>query len=752
MTGRYQSLPFGGPDRRPGPPVERVTTTNARELNRPVIGVVTRDGTALVIKFSRAGHLPFINAVKEIRGWRWNQTDAVPGTATTPAVPAGGYWTVHVGHIRQVRAAAAKHGWTMSPSVQSLPDMDPREVPMLVTVEGEQLVIDGPWREDISKILTSSDGRLDGRSGKWRLPLEGCVDVVLDMRKVAKVRFVGNATELTDRIDQASYMLALSRQLDPTNGWQLAPKIRRDPGFRTFQHSGIEYGWRSQRMFNWATMGGGKTYITAATLEQLDWTTAGEGRAWAEDFLQSTLTRAGAAIDMPPTESPFPVLVVPPAGLKTNWFREFAAVNPDRKVWVCEGKRPIAPLWRPDVWICNYDILGLTDTLGRPAQNSWVTYFIKLMERGDIKALVVDEGHRCNNDKAQRTVAVIEGSGALPESSPRLLLTGTPVRNGRRHELLPQLAAIGRGNEFGDKSQIKKDARLSRRMRTVCVWRPNPDAVLKRLGVLKADGTSEPIWMPVLVDGDPKVMAEYKRAEEDFMELIRDKARAKALELGEDPESAAVLAAMKAGAAASLMQVNMLCRLAGQAKIKAAREWVRDFETTGEKLLVWGENVDMMDALADRGHGLPDIPKIKGGVSHAARTKLVDGFQEEEWVRPEDHIQTLVLQIVAAGEGITLTKCYQMMFAQLAWAPGAMDQCAARAAWRMNDPHNVIAHLLVCAGTIDEQRLLVLDHKREQMALVTDGDEMNAMKEASTYGDVFGILLNKALGIKEDPK
>lgn len=728
MTTYSNRLPFTG-ERRPGRPM----APRSRHTDiRPVQGVVTRDGTRLMIRFSRGGHIPFINAVKSIKGWRWHPVVDKPSE--------GGYWTVHVGQIREVRAAAARHGWHLSAGVNALPDMAPGDVALLVTVEGEQLVIDGPWRQDINELLHAADGRLD-ESGTWRLPLEHCVDVVLDMRAIAKVRFVGNATEITDRIDRATYMLTLSRQLTKTPGWEISPRIARNIDAREFQHSGIEYAWRSPRTFNWATMGAGKTTIALCAIEQLDWT-AGDGRPWALDFLART-QRAGSTIVPPPETSPYPLLVVCPAGLKTNWLREVHASVPHRTVWVCEGMVPTRPLWTPDVWVVNYDVLGLPD-VGKPKRRSWVTHFTDMMGRGEINSYIIDEGHRVNNPKAQRTVAVLEASRALAVDAPRILLTGTPLRNGRRKELVPQLGAIGREGEFGDTKQLKEDERLSRRLRTVCAWRPNPKAVLQALGVIGPDGKAEPIWQPLVIDGDPKILVEYRRAEDNFMEYLRDKARAKAIELGEDPESAAVAAAMRAGSAEALMLVNTLCRLAGQAKIKAAKEWVADFETTGDKLVVFAENIDMMDAIS-----AGRIPQIRGRVSHAKRNKLVDAFQNEAWVPEPDRIQTLVCQIVAAGEGITLTEAYQMLFAQIVWTPGAMDQAASRAAWRMNDPHNVICHVLVCADTIDEDRMTVLDAKRKQMALVTDGDERAAMAQESTYGDVFAKMLNRALGIKK---
>jgi superfamily II DNA or RNA helicase len=652
-----------------------------------VQGVVARYGDDhLMIRFSDR-HPPFLNAVKSIPGYRKGYQDRAP------------VWLVHVGQIRRVRMLADMHGWIVTASVKKIPDLAPEDFPITVTVEGDQVLLAGPTRDDVSEIMADVDGRFDPDSGVWRVPAEHAADTIMDLRRIAVLRFPdGDDNVVLRGVFRAEAMLRLSRQLEPSPGWQLTPRVRRD--LHGFQHAGVEYLCRSRRCFAWATMGAGKTTVALAALEHLD--------------------AHGIAT--------FPTVIVPPAGLKTNWVREIAACLPHRTTFVAEGKKARLPLDRPDVWIVNYDILG------NPADaSSWVA----TLQAAGYRSLVVDEGHRVINLSSIRGKAVAALSAALPPEATRFELTGTPVRN-RRAEVHPQLQIIGRGNEFGTKIQLRKDERLSRRLRTVCQWRPTPAEVLKALGVVRDDGSIEAVDNFIVVDGDPEILAEYRAAEDNFIEWLRDKARAKAIELGQDPESAAVEAALKAGSAAGLMLVNTLCRLAGQAKQQAAREWVQDFATTGDKLLVFAENHDMMDAVCAITD--PPLPRIDGHVKHADRTRLCDRFQDEA----DDPIQTMVLQIDAAGEGLTLTKAYQVLHTQFCWVPGQHDQANSRAQWRLNDPHNIVANYLVCAGTIDEDRKLVLDAKREEMRHVTEGDR-ETIASTSTYGEVFARLLKRAL-------
>ena len=667
----HQQLPFsGGRARRPP---ERRARPRQPAPRRRVGGVVTLGDNELLIQFS-GRHPPYIAALKQIRGaWHDPQRDA---------------WVVGVGNIRRIRQLADLHGWVLSAAVKSLPDVDIADVPILVSAQGEQLVLSGSYNEQVWEMLGESDARY-GR-GRWFIPAEACFDVILDLQRLGRIRFVGDTSVIVERIEEGARMIALSRALEPTPDWELTRPIARE--LREFQKSGVQYLVKSRQGFCWATMGAGKTMIVLVALNELD---------------------------------AFPALVIPPAGLKTNWKREVDAVIPGRTVYICEGKRPQRPLFQPDIWVCNYDVLG------KHTEDSWAKMFMSM----DLAGLVADEGHRLKTPGTIRTKAAIAISESMPEDAPRFLLTGTPVRN-KRVEIHPQLAVIGRDGEFGNQKQIKADERLSRRLRSVCAWRPDPKEVLRSIGV---DGES-PDPNIVIVDGDPAVMAEYRRAEANLIQYLREKAREKAIALGTDPRAAEVAAAMKASAAEQLMAVNVLSGLAGKAKIPAAREWVSDFLDSGSKLLTFCVNRDMMDAIAgDR------YPQINGDVSHVVRQELCDRFQD-----PNGDLRSIVLQIDAAGEGLTLTEAWDCMFAQFHWVPGAHDQATARAEWRMNDPHPVQSHYLVCADTIDEDRMAVLDIKREEMKVVTDGDR-ETVTQTSTFGDVFDRLLRRAIDPEQSP-
>lgn len=668
-------LPFGASPQR------RMTPTRPPAPTK-VQGVVMVSDGHIVIKFS-ASHAPYISAVKQIKGWKW--------------VPDKMWWQVHLGHVRQVRDMARHYGWTMSAQFAGLPDVGVDQVPILVSAEGDQLIADGPYRPEVWDVFGAADCRYQERTGRWFIPAEQALDVILDLQALGVVKFVGDPSALTRQIEQAQHLLRLSRQLEPSPGFVLTDRVRQPPGgFHGFQFAGIEYLTIARQSFAWATMGAGKSAVAAAAMEQLE---------------------------------AFPLLIVPPAGIKSNWAAELKRWIPHRTFTICEGNRA-SPLTRyrdsgyaiPEVIICNYDVLG---SLSNP--KSWVSELVRLQVAG----VVWDEGHRLIGRRTIRTIAANAIAASMADDAPRFLLTGTPVRN-KKTDIHPQLEAINRGGEFGTKKQLMNDERLSRRLRTVCAWRPDPKEVLIKIGALAPDGSMEPIQQIVVVEGDPTIMAEYRHAEENLIEYLRQKAIAKAIEMGVDPHEAAVAAELKASKAEQLMAVNVLSAIASRAKQAAAIEWMQDFMATGEKLLAFAINRDMMDAIS-----LGTIPQINGDVHHKARNALVDRFQDKE-----GDLQALVLQLAAAGEGLTLTEAWHCMFAQVDWVPGAHEQAASRAAWRMNDPHPVVETYLVCRDTIDEVRVEVVAAKRVIAKSVIDGDKVMA---ESTFGDVMDRLIKRAL-------
>src|SRR5687768_10821110 len=290
MSSRPPALPFGGGVAGSAGQTRRHTSHADALARQPVAAVVTRSGSRLVIKFSRP-YPPWRHAIQQIPGHRYDKTNEA--------------WIVHVGAIRQVRWYANQYGWVLSQQVQDLPDLAPEDFAIQIGLQGEQITVDMPWRDDVLPTLTEHDARFDGATGRWFLPAEKALDAVLDLQRVAQVRIA--AGQLRDQIEHASRMLALSRALEPSDEFQLTDRVVRQ--LKDFQLAGVEYASLSQRCFLWGTMGSGKTTVLLAALEQLE--------AYG---IKS-----------------FPALVIPPAGIKTNWAREVKAVVPHRSVHVIDG-------------------------------------------------------------------------------------------------------------------------------------------------------------------------------------------------------------------------------------------------------------------------------------------------------------------------------------------------------------------------------------------------------------------------------
>merc|ERR550537_698125 len=96
---------------------------------------------------------------------------------------------------------------------------------------------------------------------------------------------------------------------------------------------------------------------------------------------------------------------------------------------------------------------------------------------------------------------------------------------------------------------------------------------------------------------------------------------------------------------------------------------------------------------------------------------MVNRFQEEETCR------VALLSITACGEGLTLTAAGLVIFAELYWVPGAVEQAEARA-HRIGTTHNkVIVEFLVVPNSPDERIYNSLERKKKETSKMLDGAE-----------------------------
>jgi len=420
---------------------------------------------------------------------------------------------------------------------------------------------------------------------------------------------------------------------------------------KPFQRAGVAYLLKQRRSFLADEQGLGKTVEALATIE---------------------------------ADGAYPAVVVCPASLKLNWMREIERWLPARTAQMLDGNRGSVP--PADVTVVNYDIVA-----GR----------IEALTAVAPRAVALDESHYCKNPGARRTQAAQRLCAAVPREGLVLALTGTPLMN-RPPELISQLRILGRLGDFGSGTQFGQrfrgqDAhqRLHWHLRARCFARRLKADVLPQLPAKTR------AVVPVALDNE----GEYRLAERDVIEWLRTQP----LDLRAlDAKVAAALRAER------LVRLNALKLLAARGKLHAALHWIRDFLSSGERLVVFARHREIQHAVLER---FPAALHVLGDDSQRARDDAVRAFQA-----PDSDNQVIVCSIEVAGQGITLTRASNVAFLELDWTPAKHDQAEDRC-HRIGQQDAVSATYLLAADTIDETIATLLERKRAVIGAVTDGRE-----------------------------
>ena len=144
----------------------------------------------------------------------------------------------------------------------------------------------------------------------------------------------------------------------------------------------------------------------------------------------------------------------------------------------------------------------------------------------------------------------------------------------------------------------------------------------------------------------------------------------------------------------------------------------------------WGER--LATHLAER-YELP-INCYHGGLGRSARDRMVEDFQKGKGRG------AMVLSLKAGGTGLNLTAANHVVLYDRWWNPAVEDQARDRV-WRIGQKNTVIAHRLICPGTVDERVEEVVAGKRQIANLV--------LPKSSSIGDLDASQLQEALGIDQ---
>lgn len=410
-----------------------------------------------------------------------------------------------------------------------------------------------------------------------------------------------------------------------------------------------------------------------------------------------------------------PMLIVVPPSLRINWVREARKFTPWLSVATLSGKTYETGKWMQDHG--THEVHGTIEEDGMPdvdlmiMGDSSIAGWCDALE-GQIAGLVVDEAHRFKNANSNRSKALAALADSLPGL--RVLMSGTPMPNGRHQELAQQVNVLGKGawkdiggiGKFWTYYNPKVDqyarenangAELHEAMVNSWFLRRVREDVLD----LPNKGRTS-----VALEGKGIAVRKYKKAEDDLIAYLA----------GE--QDGYVTAGQKR--AEALIRMTTLRKLAGAAKVKAVIEHVKDIlDNEPGGVFIVAEHKDVIDGLYQ---GLlkyyPTV--VQGGMTDSQKQDNVDAFHNGD-------SRVMIGQVIAAGVGLTLHgngKNHRVVVAQLPWTPADLRQAEDRL-HRIGQTHDVMVEVAVCAiegrWTIDERLWGLLEAKHFNSSTVVDG-------------------------------
>lgn len=406
--------------------------------------------------------------------------------------------------------------------------------------------------------------------------------------------------------------------------------------------------------------------------------------------------------------TPGKTLIICPPFLKYNWASEIEKwVDGWHRqikgvlVSIIEDGKALArdPSWDADVVILPDSLISKKLARTMVAERSW-------------RWLFVDEVHRYKEADTQRTKALLgeEDEPGVTDFAERVvLLSGTPIPNGRPIELWPILTSLAPEaiahrslQEFGKEFCAGKRITRFEGKRAVVNWDFRGHSNLKKLREeLRSKFMIRHLKHDVLKELGPKTRK---------IVFLDEAGKLKPLE-------AAVLANHSLedlmGEKSELGDIARYRREVGEAKLEPAAEYISDLlEGSNDKLVVFAHHIDVVEGLKrelKRFHPL----SIRGGMTGKEKALRASHFQKNEKHR------VIIGNMDAMGVGLTLTQAPGCVVVEPSWVPGINEQAEDRV-HRMTQKENVYVRYLVLRNSLDERVLRSVLGKQQAITRVMD--------------------------------
>lgn len=413
----------------------------------------------------------------------------------------------------------------------------------------------------------------------------------------------------------------------------------------------------------------------------------------------------------------FPLLVVVPNVVKTNWLREVRQWLPQRRPTVVHGDGAELNAFS-DVFIVNYDILD--------RHVGWLSKF-------DFRGMVVDEAHFIKNKESQRSkhVQAVARTIRARLVHPLLIaLTGTPLINQIEDfrmiwqflgwiddkkplgELMAKLESTGLTPADPGFFQGARRAVIS-----MGIVRRKKQDVAKDIPARRiAD-------IPVELDGDAgRSIVNAERALAARLLARYDRviaARGQAVE-GIDHDLVRLVSTSEVEETQtddSGDNVFTLVRKIGQAKAVMAADYTAQLARNVGKVVFFAKHIDVLDqAHAHFASVGIKTSSIRGDQTTTARQAAIDAFTND------DDVQVIVCSLLAAGVGVNLQAASNVVLAELSWTSAEQTQAIDRV-HRIGQELPVTAWRILAAQTIDTRIAELIDQKSGLAARALDGED-----------------------------
>jgi superfamily II DNA or RNA helicase len=441
----------------------------------------------------------------------------------------------------------------------------------------------------------------------------------------------------------------------------------------------------------------------------------------------------------------YPLLVVVPNVVKTNWAREANLWTPNRSATVIHGDGDTIDGFA-DIVIVNYEVLD--------RHVGWL---------GDLgfRGMVVDEAHFIKNRASKRSQHVRQLSERIRSRTARPLLmalTGTPLIND-----IDDFRAIWQFLGWIDDK--KPGPKLMEALEETGLTPVDPgffgaarsavidQGIVRRRKVdVAADIPARRIAdLPVELDDEAgrsirdaerelarRLVARYRSALETRAsgvvvegidhDLVRQVARWEREDTTTDKTD---------------QNVFTMMRRIGQAKAGLAADYAAQLARNVGKVVFFAKHVDVMD-IAEETFAKRGIrySSIRGDQTPKARQKNIDAFVED----PDVHI--VVCSLMAAGVGLNLQVASNMVLAELSWTDAEQTQAIDRI-HRIGQEEPVTAWRIIAAQTIDTRIAELIDSKAGLAARALDGSDEEISSSADVQLEALAALLTDALSESE---